>query len=224
MNPLAALYASDVPVAPDAPEARQWLIDELAKSAYQAARPTWFDLASQAVREWFGSLFSTSANGDGGILVPILVAVIVALLLAAFLIFGVPRLNRRSAAPGEILGTDDRRNAAMLRRDAASAAAAGDWTLAIEELFRALARGLAERTIVTVSPGTTAHDFGLRAAMAFPDERARLVRAATVFDGVRYLDTRGTEDDYTQLADLERALRAARPIQLVEPAGTGARA
>jgi hypothetical protein len=218
MNPLAALSASDVPVDPDAPQARQWLIDELAKPSYQAARPTWFDLAAQAVRNWLGSLFASQGKGIDGVPVAVAVIAVAALLVAAFLIFGMPRLNRRSAATREILGADDRRDAAMLRREAARAAATGDWTLAIEELFRALAKGLAERTIVTVSPGTTAHDFGLRASAAFPHERARLVRAATVFDGVRYLDAPGTEADYAEIAGLERALRAARPTQLLEVA------
>jgi hypothetical protein len=74
---------------------------------------------------------------------------------------------------------------------------------------------------VTVNPGTTAHDFGVRASAAFPQERARLGRAASVFDSVRYLDAQGTEQDYVELASLERALRAARPAQLVEIGGAG---
>ncbi|HEV7567306.1 MAG TPA: DUF4129 domain-containing protein [Microbacteriaceae bacterium] len=219
MNPLASLYATDVPVDPAAPEARQWLNDELAKPSYQAARPTWFDLASRAVRDWLGSLFSGSGNGVDGGLVAVLAVAVVAIVVAGFLIFGMPRLNRRSTAAGEILGADDRRDAAAMRKDAEIAAGARDWTLAIEELFRALAKGLAERTIVTVNPGTTAHDFGVRASAAFPQERARLGRAASVFDGVRYLDAQGTEQDYVELASLERALRAARPAQLVEIGG-----
>ena len=39
-----------------------------------------------------------------------------------------------------------------MRRAAERAAAAGDYTTAIAELFRALARGLAERTVVTTHP------------------------------------------------------------------------
>jgi hypothetical protein len=168
------------------------------------------------VQDWLGSLFSGSGNGVDGGLVAVLVVAVVAIVVAGFLIFGMPRLNRRSTAGGEILGEDDRRDAAAMRKDAESAAGAHDWTLAIQELFRALAKGLAERTIVSVSPGTTAHDLGVRASAAFPQERDRLGRAASVFDGVRYLDAQGTEQDYMELASLERALRAARPAQLVE--------
>ena len=86
-----------------------------------------------------------------------------AALVVAFLIFGVPRLNRRSRVAGVLFGEDDDRGSADMRRDAAAAASRGDYATAIAELFRALARGLAERTIVTVTPGTTARGFAGRA-------------------------------------------------------------
>ena len=39
----------DVPVDPDAPEARDWLLDELSKQQYQAAKPTFIDLIAQQI-------------------------------------------------------------------------------------------------------------------------------------------------------------------------------
>ena len=40
-----------VPVDPEPPEARQWLVDELSKPQYQAAKPTLFDQIAKAISE-----------------------------------------------------------------------------------------------------------------------------------------------------------------------------
>jgi len=212
----AAAGGSGVPVTPDGPQARRWLLDELAKAPYQAAKPTWFDLLAKAVKDWLTSLFVPSNGALAPVLILVLVVVGIALIAVAFLVFGLPRLNRRSAGGGELFGEADRRGADALRSAAEVAAASGDWTSAIQELFRAVARGLAERTILTVEPGTTAHGFGERAASVFPAERHRLRAAATVFDRVRYLGGAGTREEYAALASLERDLRSARPGALEE--------
>jgi len=140
------------------------------------------------------------------------VLLLTAVVVVAFLLYGRPRLNRRRAAATESLfGEDDLRAAAELRQSAERAAAAGDWTTALVELFRALARGLAERTLVDLYPGMTARGFARSAAGPFPDSRDALTTAAADFDAVRYLGRPGTADQYARLADLERELRAARP-------------
>lgn len=217
--------APGVPVTPDAAEARRWLLDELAKAPYQAAKPTWFDLLAKAVKDWLASLFSPPHGSMAPLLVVALVVVALALIVVAFVVFGLPRLNRRSTLLGELFGEADRRDADDLRRAAERAAASENWTLAIEELFRALARGLAERTILTVHPGTTARGFAARAARVFADERDELADAATVFDRVRYLGGTGSPAEYERLAALERAMRSARPAlpdidpTLAAPAG-----
>ncbi|HUG49667.1 MAG TPA: DUF4129 domain-containing protein, partial [Terrimesophilobacter sp.] len=108
-------------------------------------------------------------------------------------------------------GVDDDRDAAAMRSAAESAAHRGDWSLAISEMFRALARGLAERTIVSANPGMTAHTFAATAGQAFPPLADRLRVAAAAFDEVRYLNRPGTEAGYAQVADLERELGASRP-------------
>jgi hypothetical protein len=208
-----------IPVDPDAPEAKQWLRDELAKPPYQAAEPTWFDRLSEAILDWFMSL---SFNGDGGdgwlALIGTLIGV--AVVVAALLIFGLPRRarRRRDQAAG-LFAEDDRRTATQLRRAAATAAEAGDWTLAAEEAFRAIAKGLAERTIVRQTPGTTAHSVAELASVAFPAEQARLREGANVFESVRYLGGTGTEAGYRALVDLDTALQASRP-RLTEPVAT----
>ncbi|WP_233255520.1 DUF4129 domain-containing protein [Naasia lichenicola] len=143
-----------------------------------------------------------------------MVILITGIIVAAFFIFGRPRLSRRSGVAAELFGEDDARGSAELRRSAEQAAAAGDFTLALEELYRAIARGLAERTIVEVSPGTTARGFARRAGIAFPAEAARLASSAEDFDDVRYLGRTGTREQYERLLDLDRTLSTARPSAL----------
>ncbi len=201
---------ADVPVDPDAPDATQWLIDELSKAPYQAAQPTLFDRIAKAISDWIASLQLGAAQGPPALGLGLVIVLVVAALVTAFLIFGLPRLNRRSRVTGSLFGDEDARTAARIRQDAERAAAAGDYSTAVVEMFRAIARGLAERTLVTTSPGTTARDFAARAGGTFPDLADRLAVSATAFDGVRYLDRTGSRDEYEAIAELERDLRAAK--------------
>jgi hypothetical protein len=207
------VLAASVPVDPDAAEARQWLLDELTGADYRAAQPTWFDRLSGAIGDWLNSLRFETADGSGlgGLIVVLVVAVA---LVVAFLVFGLPRLNRRSSVTGSLFGDDDDRDSAAIRRAGEAAAARGDYALAIAEMYRAIARGLAERTVLSTTPGTTAHSFALRAGASFPGFAADLAAAAADFDDVRYLGQPGGRDRYTAVADLELGLRSASPSAL----------
>ena len=215
MPALVALLSAlpgDVPVDPDGETARQWIIQELSRPAYQAAQPTWFDRVSSAFWDWLRSLDLSKA---GAIQLPILLivgVVILATVIAAFLIFGAPRRGHRSTLTGSLFGEHDDRDAETMRRSAEIAAAKGDWTTAIQEMFRSIARGLAERTVLTISPGTTARDCAVHAARSFPALGDRLAQAARDFDDVRYLGRDGTPDAYRRTAALAGDLRAARPV------------
>ncbi|BDZ53702.1 DUF4129 domain-containing protein [Agromyces marinus] len=205
---LTGLARPAAPLDPDAPEARRLVTDELAKPEYRAAEPTAFDLAAQAVRDWFADLFTGATGLPGSTLALIAVLVVVGLVLLGLIVFGVPRLRRR-AAPGVALFDDgDLRDARTLRRSAEQAASRGDWALAIEERFRALVRDLVERELVRAHPGTTAHGLAAAASARFPNEREALEGAATAFDAVRYLDRPGDEVAYSAIVRLERAVAA----------------
>ncbi len=209
--------ARSVPVEPDAPDARNLLLEELSDPAYAEAQPSWFDLLSQAVLDWFSSL--RLAEGDG---VPALALLIGGLLLAAaiaaaILIYGVPRWRARSGVGVELLGDRDRRTARQLRRDAERSASGGDFARAIADRYRAVARALDERTLVPALPGTTAHGFARTAGRVFPAESAALEAAADRFDGVRYFDRAGTADDYALVRELDERLEATpAPLDLVD--------
>lgn len=214
---LARLVLLDVPVDPTAPDARELLREELAKQEYQAARPTWFDLLAKWIQDRIGDLIgSTGTGGPPGLGAGIIILLVAVAVTVAFFIFGLPRINRKSTVTGTLFGEDDFRDAAAIRAAAESAASRGEYDLAITEAFRALARGLAERTILTVNPGSTAHGFSERAGAPFPGLAADFVAAAVIFDDVRYLGRPGTRDHYDQVATLEKTARQTRPANLDE--------
>lgn len=202
----------DIPVDPNSPQAQDWIRNELARPEYQAAKPTWFDIASKAVQDWLGSLFNGPTGDAGPVLLLVVVLIVAALIVVAFVVFGRPRVNRRTASGRRALfGAGDARSADELRRSAAEAARTADWPLAIEEQFRAIAAALDERTLVEVRPGTTATEFASQAARAAPAQAAGLRQAARTFDEVRYLDRPGSEAGYQQLVALDQELQRLRP-------------
>jgi hypothetical protein len=207
---------TDVPVDPDAAEARDLLSEELAKQAYISAQPTWWDELLGGIGDWIQNLQVGSAQGPPAFGLLVLVIALAVILLITFLVFGLPRLNRRSSVAGALFGEDDSRTAAQMRAAANSAAGRGDYASAIAEMFRAIARGLAERTVLSTSPGTTAHDFGARAGEVFPAHAGKLAVAASAFDEVRYLGRPGELAQFETVAGLERELRAAKPAPVPE--------
>jgi hypothetical protein len=215
------LLPLDVPVDPSAPDARELLLRELSDPEYQAAQPTLLDIVGQAISDWLASLV-VPTDGDLGGWVPLVVTLLIAVgIVVAFLVWGVPRLNRRSRALEGLFGADERRTAAELRSDAASAAARGDHTAAVLDAFRALARGLQERTIVAVLPGTTAHDFASQGGAAFPELAHAFAASADGFDAVRYAGTPGSPELYRSVSELDAAV-ARRTATLADlPDGVG---
>jgi hypothetical protein len=199
------------PVTPNGPTAQSWLLRELANPAYRASQPTWFDRVSTAVLDWLNSLVPKSVAGAPNLGPLVVVIIVVVVVVIAFLVFGVPRLNRRSRVVGELFGEDDRRTAAEILAAARSAASANDFSLAVLEGLRSIARSLGERTLLTMFPGTTAHDFAARASELFPDYRKQLELTARSFDGVRYLDARGTPEQWLEIERLAIELQTARP-------------
>ena len=210
------------PLTLDGDEARRWAERELADPVYDAAQPTALDRIARAIGDFFESLFSTQLGGDWGPWVSLVAAVVIVLVIvAAFLVWGIPRATGRARTSAELFGADEQRSAAELRRDAAALAAKGDWDAAIVLRFRALARGLIERGAVDTPPGATVHAFARAAARAFPAHADALEAAAAAFDDVRYLRRPGTEELYRRIAAVDDLVSAARPV-LSELAGATA--
>jgi len=202
-----------VPVEPDAPDAQQLLLDELSDPIYAQSQPSWFDLLSQSVLDWFASLSLADGTGPSALALVIGAIVIAAAIAGAILVYGLPRWRARSRLSVELLGASDRRTTRELRRDAERAAGANDFSLAIAERFRAIARALDERTIVSSVPGMTAQGFARAAAQQFPAHAAPFEVAAEHFDAVRYLGRAGTREQYDAVRELDEAIdRAPSPL------------
>jgi hypothetical protein len=207
--------ATAPPLDPTALEAHDQLLHELSNPIYQAAQPTLLQIIQKFLSDWFNSLNPSGVpglSGLGSLGSLAIIVVVLAALVVAFLVFGVPRLNRRSRSVGSLFGDEDERDSEALRRAADAAAAAGDYATAIAEQFRSIARGLAERTILTTFPGTTAHGFAEQAANPFPASSADLRAAANAFDRVRYLGLPGTEQEWSAVRRLGDELRTAKPV------------
>jgi len=211
----------EIPLDPDAPEAQRWVVEELSKPEYTNAEPTAFDLAVQAIRDWIVGLFQGATGMPGPVLALLGVLAVVVLLVVALLVFGLPRLRRRRRAVAPLFDDHDLRDRATLRRAAEAAAASGDWALAIEERFRAIVRGLVDRDLVRVHPGTTAHGFADAAAGPLPAHADALREASADFDAVRYLGRPGSRERYDAVVRLDLAVEAAAPVP-AEVAGAGA--
>jgi len=211
-----AMATDAPPLDPGRDEAYDWLVRELSKPEYEAAKPSLIDRIAQAIMDWFSSLM-VPQPGQLSAWVPVIVVVLViAGVITAIALWGVPRRRRAARDAGTLFGDDDTRTAAELRKHARDAAERGDWDSALLDGFRALARGLAERTVVSILPGTTASGVAESARSAFPSHAAALRRAASDFDSVRYLDEHAGREHYEAVASLDHELSRTEP-RFAEP-------
>ena len=191
--------AVSVPVRPDEPTAREWLEQELAKPGYRHF--SWPDLT-------FGDPSWSLPGGPWTL-------VVLAVVLAAVVILvyrGLPRTrHRRQDGTGAVFdgatGTS-----AELRARAGELAASGRWSAAVRELYRALIRGLQERTLLDERPGLTADEAAREAGVLLPSLTADLRASAVLFDRVVFGRRDATEDDYRRLLAVEEQVRRSRPV------------
>ncbi len=213
MTPVLGEILAAAPVTPDGDEAREWAERELADPVYAEAQPTAFDRIARAIGDFIGGLFSADVSGGWGSALAVIAAIVVAVLIVvALIVWGVPRATRRAAAStAQLFGETEERSADDLRRAAAAAADGGRWDEAVILRFRALARGLLQRGVVSTPPGATVHAFARSAGRVFPASAGELESAASAFDDVRYLRRPGSPDVYSRVRRLDETLSGARP-------------
>ncbi len=207
--------------ADDPDEARRLLEHELQRPRYDAARPTWWDRASKAVLDWLGSLRADGLDSPafGHTVLVLAVVALVAVAVVVVLARGLPhRRPRTTGATGGVLDDDDTRTGAELARSAESALARGDWTTAVLDGFRSVARGLGERDLVPDVPGATARAIAARAARSLPDLVDALDDAARRFDDVRYLGRAADRAAAETVLDTARTVARTRPLRADGPA------
>ncbi|WP_235929578.1 DUF4129 domain-containing protein [Cellulomonas citrea] len=200
----------DVPVDPDASTARLWAQRELADPIYHQG-PSLLTRFLRWVGEQLDALSRVSISSHAGLLA--IIAVLVALVVVVLVVSGpVRRRRREAAAVAQGVLVDDTRTAEQLRADARAAAAHEVWEVAVADWFRAVVRGLEERTVLDERPGRTADEAARSAAHRLPDLAAALDEGARLFDDVVYGHRRADRADEAAMRALDAAVQAAHPV------------
>ncbi|MFI9589258.1 DUF4129 domain-containing protein [Nonomuraea sp. NPDC052265] len=194
-------------------EAARRAAEELLKPGYE--KESLFDLLYRRFTQFVGDL--TDAATGGGSTGGVIAAVVITLIILGVILLVAWRLRRtarrNAMAVGGLYG-ERVLNAAEHRGAAERLAAEGDWTGAIRERLRAIARDLEERALVDGMPGRTADELAAEAGAALPGFAVELAAAARSFDDVSYGGVPGTQAAYQAMSDLDERLRQARPVPL----------
>ncbi|HTW18910.1 MAG TPA: DUF4129 domain-containing protein [Mycobacteriales bacterium] len=185
---------------------------ELSKSIYHHNGETLAGRAVRAAARWLDHLLSHTfgnapAGSAGALAVVVLIVVLSALVIWRV---GVPT---RAGSVGGVFDAEPPVSAAAHRAAAERAAAAADWTTAVVERMRALARELEEHGIVEPRAGRTASELAAAAGRALPDVAADLMRAAETFNRVVYGGARPTDTDYERVAAADELIQRASRVE-----------
>lgn len=200
------IFAAEPPLDPDAPTARRWLREELAKPAYHES-VSWQERLDRWIAQHLPEGVSMAGSQVGAA-----VLITVLLITVALIAWQVRRFrggSRQRSQPGSVF-EDTTLSAREHRRRAEQALAGGDNATAVVEYFRAIARDLEERTIITPRAGRTAHEVALEAGPLLPGQVDSLRAAADTFDSVLYGGLLPDASRATQLRDIDAAVRATR--------------
>lgn len=216
MSPLTAVLglapglAAEVPVVPDADQAREWAREELADPLYHQ-RPSLLSQAIDWIMEQLNRMFEAAGNVDVRLASLVLGFLVVVGVAVVLLVAGPVRRSRRQRQSAEVF-TDDDRTAAEMRASADAFAAAGRWNEATLDRFRAILRSLEERAVLDERPGWTADEASAVAASVLPPCADDLRAASRLFDDVCYGDRAAGPDDDAWLRGVDERVQAARPV------------
>lgn len=216
---VAALgVVTDVPVVPDADTAREWARQELADPIYHQ-RESLLTSVIRWVMERFAELQGALDGMDGRAAAVVLGSLVLIAVLVVLLVAGPVRRSRRVRTSTEVF-VDDSRTAAEIRASADALAAAGRWSEAVLDRFRAVLRSLEERAVLEERPGWTADEATAEAAAALPSRADDLRRASRLFDDVCYGDVAAGPEEDAWLRAVDTAVRDTRPVAVRTPADT----
>jgi hypothetical protein len=202
---------------PGPDQARSWLQAELRAATYH--QEPLVDRLWRWLMDRLDALSATPGHLSG---VPTLVTVLVTLLTAGLVLWVLPRVRRERSVrrlAGAVL-EDPGVTAAQYRERAAGARAAGRYGDAVLDSFRAMARDMANRTLLDDAPGRTAHEVSVAVATAFPRFAHDLSRAAHLFDSVRYGHGSAGPQQAEDVAALDTALARSRPAPATAPSAS----
>ena len=212
---LLAAVRSDVPVEPSREEARGWALRELAGREYAQARPGLVQRMANWLFERLASV-DVAANPVSAVALAVVIVIVTGVIIWAINRAG--GLRRTAHRTGGAVFSTSETTAAEHRAAADRHAAGGAWGLAVVERFRAVARELEERAVLTPQLGRTADEVARDAGRWLPMLAGSLARGARLFDDVLYGDrTVGAVAD-GELRQLDAAVQRARPAAQAAPA------
>lgn len=188
---------------PSRDEGQQWARDELSDPDYQDADLTLFERIGRAVSDFFSDLGQSVAGIDSAVLFIVLCVVLIA--VTVFIIWWVrrgagvrlePTAPRRAVFRSEL---DPRK----LRSSAHTAAEAGDWRLAVQELVRAIFAEQADAHRITIDRASTAQELASAAGTARPQHAAGFTALAALFDEVSFSGGEVTRSDWDSCRALD---------------------
>jgi len=170
-----------------------------------------------AVYQWLIDLFQSANSAPGGWWGLVVLAALAVIVIAVIMTRIGPVARRRRRADDQIQGARAV-TASEHRSRAGRLASAGDYSAAILEIVRAIARQLEEQGVLAPQIGRTAGEFANEAGQALPGEADALREAARLFDDVCYGQRPGTPDGYQGLRTLDTRIAAARAEAGEQPA------
>lgn len=192
----------------DRDEAREIARRELSQPGYERD-VSWPARVLEWLLEQLNRLVSSAAEAiPGGLGVLLLLAAVLAVLIIALVRAG--PLRRKAHADRDPVFAERRMSARDHRSAAEAAAAAGDWSRATVERFRAIVATLEERGFVEERSGRTAAEIARHAGQRLPALRDALPAAADVFDRIRYGGQPAGSADHDTVRQLDDAVQNAR--------------
>lgn len=198
-------------VDPTGPQARQWLLDELAKDDYHDGRSL-FERVMRWIAEQLARLQPQEPQAPGVSLPPLAVA-LVALLVVAAVVWLLTRIRAERHTvedPDAVLGSSPL-SATQFRDRAAAALREGRYGDAVVDYTRAIARESADRTLLTDAPSLTAHEIGEQLTVVFPGRVGPIASTMDLFDAVRYGRYAATRADAQGARDTADLLLESKP-------------
>lgn len=197
------MLGCEIPLTPDQGEARDWLLEELAKGVYGEISGPIVSFVSDLIDGFFRLL---SWRGEGtppiSLILTILAIIAIAALIVVLILHPIRLAKRRSRSVFE-----EETSTPQVRASFDEAVASQDWNLAYVWAYRLMVLGLDDHNVVSSTPGLTAREAADAATRVAPGLAPQLSTYAETFDKVRYGHSTITREEVD-------ALRSFTPILL----------
>ena len=197
------MLGCEIPLTPDQGEARDWLLEELAKGVYGEISGPIVSFVSDLIDGFFRLL---SWRGEGtppiSLILTILAIIAIAALIVVLILHPIRLAKRRSRSVFE-----EETSTPQVRASFDEAVASQDWNLAYVWAYRLMVLGLDDHDVVSSTPGLTAREAADAATRVAPGLAPQLSTYAETFDKVRYGHSTITREEVD-------ALRSFTPILL----------